>query len=346
MKTLQPTVLRRANIWLDSDYKISRIQRTNLSVSTYKGKMVMIDMANRPDNNLGNSYTHPKSYVSSECEPFLFVAPECSFSRDALRGSGFKLVRDYERSNVIVLPDIQMCFESTYDLLVEFENVLYIARIVNKDDIAFDSNKLETLKVQSELHFRNDYSGEFKTIHFASGFEAKKLFTVNRCDMYEKIYCSDPIRHGFCFESNMRISPTLEINPELFAIWRKCTSRDVIQCAVQQIDWQKYPATIMWFLRQYDPYIYVGANNYLKKILDEIGFFQFKDKGKLDKVITPEDWNMLQKCELYNLGISENGGFVNVDAKVPDCLRAKVAVKPIYIDEPQNFDDLMQAVKI
>lgn len=347
MKVQKPTFIKKFRVWLNKDFAINRIDSVSVAPSLYKGKMMIYDLKERPSNDLSNSYGRHNSFVFPTSEPFLYVAPECSLSRDALRNSGYKIVRDWDKSSLIVLPDIKVFYETTFDCMMEEKDsgATYLIDIVNKKDLEYNGDDFSDLLQNFKKSF-DCRIGDSTVVCVGNKFESKRLFTINKCDMYEQIYSNDPIRHAFCFESDVRISPTLEINPELFAVWRKCKDRDVVQCAVMQVDWQKYPTTLAWFLVNYCNYVHIGANAYLKKILEDTGYFELREKRILSREVDPEDWNMLQKCELYSLGISEQGGFVNNGVTIPDCLRSKIVVKPQYIDEPHNFNDLMQAARI
>ena len=345
MKVLQPKVISRERIFIDPDFNITRRYSSNIMPSLYKGKMPCIGFKERPGDFITNSYTGPSTYMSAESDAFLYVAPECTFSRDALRGSGFKIVRDWERANLVVLPQVEIFFNTECDIIIEYDtSALRLVDIGNKFERTATDEKLLHLKEELKKHLSG--GNNIQHIWINPDLKPMSFYTINRCEMYKDIFSDDPIRARFCFEHEIRIVPTLEINPELFTIWKKCNDRDVLKCAVQQVDWQKYPITLAWFLNSYCPYVYIGANSYLKNILDTIGFTDLRAGNKLNKEVSPEDWNMLQKCEMYFMGLPEQGGFVDATSvTIPKCVRSRVAVKPIYIDEPQNFEDLMQVAK-
>ena len=184
------------------------------------------------------------------------------------------------------------------------------------------------------------------TFIYNKDFTLQKAYTVQPSSEYENMWDHASEGVNYCFENNVRLHPSIEISPETFAIWKKCNEDNIIVSAILQSDWQTYPITIATFLREQFPYIHTESNKAFQNVLKEIGYYELRNRNTTSIVVSPEDWNMLQKCQIYSLGLSETGGFVSSETDIPSTLAHKICVKPTYIDEPATFDSLKKMVNM
>ena len=96
------------------------------------------------------------------------------------------------------------------------------------------------------------------------------------------------------------------------------------------------------------------SDAHVKRILDIIGYDDNQsivNNMFFRRVVQPDDWNMLTKFILNNVGVSEEGGFVtdntfngldDIEQKV---LRYRMCVAPFYIKEPMDTETIKIAKK-
>lgn len=330
-----------------------RMHSTYTKVSEYRGKQLVFGFNCDPSTTISPSpKVHMMGYVDSSMKPFLYVCPEVSISRDSLRNSGYKLVRSKDKANCVVVPDMHtvMSFCYNFAVITKSDDVfLFCFSGATASTATFEENKVNNIIKQCIGDRVPHEDGENLEIINDKKLGQHKAYTIIPCDEYEAMYDSNansdnPV--SYCFENNLKITPSTEVNPELFAVWSKCSDSDIIASAVMQTDWQTYPFTIAVFLRNKFPYIYANKNKSFQYVLNEIGFYDLKNSNTSSKLISPEDWNMLQKCSLYFLGLPENGGFLPPEKEVSSLLPHKICVKPLYIDSPASYETLRALVKI
>ena len=60
-------------------------------------------------------------------------------------------------------------------------------------------------------------------------------------------------------------------------------------------------------------------------------------------LVTPKDWNFLQKYLCYSSNIPEDGGIVKRKSYDMDCpMKKGTAYKPLYIDEPLPLSEIIK----
>ena len=104
----------------------------------------------------------------------------------------------------------------------------------------------------------------------------------------------------------------------------------------------------MYFASQYWwPYGTLGDES-VKRLFEEMGYnseHSWQTNIMTRREVTPEDWNLLNKFIMDELGVPETGGFIDKEIEDLDYLqreiiRHRLAVAPQYITEPTNTEVL------
>ena len=336
------------------------VNGTYCKQTEYKGKQLAFGFRGDPNVSLIPSPTvHVKRFVDCASDPFIYVCPEVSTARDSFRNSSYRIVRDKEKATCIVVPRIKATMPLRYNIaVVTKENDVYLFSYSGNG--TYTAKKEEVDGVMKQVIGRrivgrtddDDDNGNIvgpeDEIIKADDLSERTAFIINACDEYPCMYSEDPDARyiNYCFEDTPRLIPITQIGPDLFAVWGKCTDSDIIASAVLQCNWWEYPFTLASFLREHFPYIHGKTNKSLQHILHEIGYHQLREKNNVEKLISPEDWNMYQKCKLYELGLSENGGFLPPERDVSGLLPHTICVTPMYIDAPASFATLKNLAKV
>lgn len=345
MKFIYPRSITRLLFSWDYNARLC-IKSMYTKSSEYKGKQLVFGFETSPSNDYmaPNPHCNLRRYPDCADTPFIYVAPEVSLSRDTLRNSGYKIVRSKEKATCTVVPDLKVISKFEYNIAVIGQtNDVYL--FVHDGHSLKRDEPLNLVDELFERYFHTEDKSGYEFIYDTTLSE-QKAYSIYPCEEYPNMWDDTQEPLDYTFESRLKLTPTTEVSPELFAIWSKCNDSDLIASAVLQTDWKTYPFTIAVFLRTKFPYIYHTASKALKHVLNEIGFFNLKDYSTSSMVVSPEDWNMLQKCQLSLLGLPETGGFIDPGKDVPDVLPHKMCVKPMYIDKPATFESLKTMVKV
>lgn len=312
------------------------------SYTMYAGKQLCFGLTNAPSQ--GYPYQVHLAYgLSCNEYPFLYVSPECSISRDVLRNSGFRIVRNKEKASCVLLPPYKESARFTYNVcvIVDGKNVNLFS-IENSDNLTAERRDkiLELIKGK----YSSLDQARVKYIHSALLGESN-IYVVPKCENYIDLYIGSADGPYYGFEDYIELIPSVEVTPELFTIWDKCDDLDVMACALANCDWQKYPVTLAMYLYENKTGIRHHANNSQSFVLKCIGFYDLWRNGTMDRIVEPEDWNMLQKCRLHALGLPETGGLLKTKCDASKGLPCRIQVKPMYIKEPALFKDLMTAME-
>ena len=329
---------------VESDYYGNlRLRSTgDISYSIWGGKQLCFGLKNAPSQGYGYQ-VHLAYDLNCNEYPFLYVSPECSISRDILRNSGFKIVRNKEKASCVLLPPYGESASFTYNVCVIIDG-----KNVNLFNIDKKSNLTEERCDKILELIKGKYSSlDQSKIRYIFNplLESANIYVVPKCENYIDLYTGSADDSFYGFEDCIELIPSIEVTPELFTIWDKCDELDVIACALANCDWQKYPVTLAMYLYENKQGIRHHANSSQSFILKCIGFYDLWRNGTMDRIVEPEDWNMLQKCRLYSLGLPETGGLLKASCNASKGLPCRIQVKPMYIKEPALFKDLMTAME-
>ena len=345
IKFIKPSTIETYNVSFDYGNRMRR-SGSYVKATEFRGKQLAFGFACDPRIAISPAPEHNwlRSSIDAADKPFIWIAPECSIARDSIRNSGYKIVRDKEKSTCIIVPKISVVSSFKYHFCLIDEKSASVCFYRFEDEDAEITQELlkSTIDECKKGRYGSDPELDITVIYPEFG-GIDTVYSIKSCESYDELF-NGSLGIDFCYENHVKLQPSIEVTPELFAIWKKCRDAEIIASAVLQADWQTYPFTIAVFLRENFPYIY-GDSRALDNVLDQIGFMDIKRHNTSSLVVSPEDWNMLQKCKLYELGLSENGGIVDASKDVSDCLPHKTVVKPMYIDKPCNFDSLKDMVQ-
>ena len=319
-----------------------------------KNKMVAFSincpLANAKDDIETDCYmfVHP-TYTES-----VFVTPEVRLSRDVIRNSGYKITRDPDKAEVVVIPATR----ETY-LRYEFNVVVFDKH--SKSLFLYSFNRKDSTRSEYSVKYDDDFDlvkemfkDEEQYVLFQDKILDRAYATIlPRYQGYKDLLLNTyPDRH-YAMETKLRCLMPIEINIETLEIWRRSDDADMVQKSIAQSNWQDYPVTILCFLKNDCPSWFCDApNNAFKLVLEQIGW---QDRRyplaalMQDRVIQPKDWNLLQSYLMYRLGVDEDGGYTKIDTYnkltwYGPFFRKRFVVSPYKITTPQTFDNLMQAM--
>ena len=133
--------------------------------------------------------------------------------------------------------------------------------------------------------------------------------------------------------------------------WENINDENLLMRTICTSDWSKYPCTVLTLLAgiKHENNWLSGSTGDFRRILNSIGYDYWNsgDRNFLDnRMISKEDYAMLQSYIYYKLGVGENGGFASMKQwnKIPKCVRnimqRKVALKPFVLPAKMKYDDL------
>lgn len=321
-------------------------------VNDWKGKQLLAGVATPPSRGIYRlpNTSHIDNTIDMVEHPFLFVSSECNISRDSLRNSGYKLVRSKEKASLVLLPKMQETAAYSYNICIVVDSSMInlftlgenASKHINKSNI---QDIIKTLKTSK---FPTIEETKLKVLYDPEELREMPLFSIPKCEEYADLYREQKDEMTFGFETDVVLTPSIEVTPELFSIWDKCDDMNVLACALAQCDWQKYPTTLALYLYSNKCSLRYHVNNSQQYILKQIGYYELYNTGTLKRAVEPDDWNMLQKCKMHRLGVSENGGLLKVKSKINDDLEGvpyRIQVKPMYITEAARYEDLVTAAK-
>lgn len=314
------------------------------------GKMAFItprecDMAEKIENKcdwygvnlVANSVNNEKLYVSSKSK----------ISRDILRNSGYTIVMDPDKANHTIVPKLSIKVEvyKTRIAVIEGSNIYFFN--VNKSNY----DDLDEQQLQNIIDALKDYfkDKDIEIIHN----DGKKfcVFFIPKIDEYEDMLLNRYPNRKYCIDTKVELKPEVNISVETLEIWSRMGDNKVLEKSILNSDWQKYPVTLCVFLSSL-PSWYINRFGQLSVVLESIDFQMYKDAKTLgDKIVEPEDWNMLQSWIMHKFGVDEKGGFTNTEKlndisyNFRDLFRSKTAVAPLNIDTPETFKNLLACLK-
>lgn len=313
-------------------------------LSTYRSRAIKKDslavLGDKPSDEIRR-----RAYNYALKGEKLYFAKECHIPRDLYRNSGYSIVRDPDKADKIVIPQLQ-------------PTILYFLYDVAAYEPA--SKTIELFSVDrnesNRDNFSSDLTNDFFNIRcsFGTGYQFfqtniennKKATIYPFCQEYIDILENTYPGRKYIMEKDVNLDYPVTINLETLKLWKRHTDMDMLRKAICASDWREYPVTLCLFLMNEHPFIDIRANEALKFILEQIGFV--KDPHYLwttsPRMVYPKDWNLLQAYIMSELGVPETGGFVNPDTYnntgYKDLYRSKYAVAPLTITEPILFKNL------
>ena len=281
----------------------------------------------------------------------LFVASECKTGRDTFRNSGYKITREKDKANAIVVPDVKsnMLFSLNCNIAAmdEEKEEFYIIRIhksgFNSPNV--DQNDVDTVSVylESAMGLKVDNCKMTK-------FE---VWFIPKCEELVNIMTENTLSVPYIQESLVPINASTQFTAETLIFWENIDDPNLLMRTICTSDWNKYPVTLLAFLCNTQKKLgtnnwYAVANGDFRRILQVVGYqayydFFYQDRGKS---LTPADYTMLQQYLYAKMGLGPEGGVV--DPKMLDSLgsgflpylQRKIALKPLEIPSKMDIDNV------
>lgn len=312
--------------------------------------------------NDDSCYASPSIYMRNQLKTPLFrdtsiyISPECKINRNMYRKScGYKIVRDKEKADRIVVPDIN-------PITMRYSRYLVSAHIFVYDKY---SNALFGYTVDRGTSWRPLVSGdkEKDIAAIKSLFKLKEvicndnLFTISaqlfpNCEEWKEMFDLDYVHlQKYIYESNVPLDFNNIISPELLQLWTYEKDSEFLRDNICTSNWRDYPFTMRNFLEYFIKIPMYGSvrNKEWSYVTDTIGYSNDPINRETD-LIQPKDWNMFQNFLLYRNGLEMNskGGFVPYTTPEIDhhFLRQKHALSPLFIDKPMTWQNLQSILHI
>lgn len=299
-------------------------------------------------------------YAMDYCAPQkLYICSECRTPRDIIRNTGYKIVRDKDSADAIVVPDPGILKPAVYYANVVVFNKttgsLYVFTCsrdwqpLNDKEFLIQDGDFDKIKAlfhsdvdQNEYDFFFDDIQQRFPVEFLPVIEEyKELLTGTR--NYKMKYMSEGELHLIC--------PT-DINPETMCVWSKSADYDMLANTIAVSNWREYPITILMFVACFKKDIRYYGGPKFRLLLDSIGYDSYKNvDGMLSgRLIEPKDWNMFQDFMMMINGVSEEGGYPQDSKSAPNInageyVRSRYAIKPLRIEAPTTWENIKTMLK-
>lgn len=275
----------------------------------------------------------------------LFVSSGSKIPRDLLRNSGYKITRNKDQADYIVvsIPENQYPTSCCICGMNDSESffIIHITDAVNGEDFAPSDQEMDNI-----ISFLNNDVGITQITTSTKGL---KVYFIRDNQEHEEIL--NKSQKKYCLDSDIQLTPSTTISPEnLNIIWNLSDYQAKFKILMGS-DFHKYPYTICLFLKNemgvdYG-FKYGESVNWFMKT---IGYDEFEN-SKYSKLITPEDFDMLQNWILYQLNMTDSG-LVKIDKldrnllyDYKQFLAYKYAVRKLSIDHPMKEDNLKALIK-
>lgn len=293
----------------------------------------------------------------------LYICPECRTPRDLFRNTGYKIVRDKESADAIVVPDA-----SVINCMIQFANVAFLDKenlrlylyTANKDwmplsdnDVRIEDGDLDKIKKAYLSNYGKDLSSDKYECFFS---EVQKRFPVEFLPIiqeYKEILTGTrPKNYKYLSEGEIYINCPTEITPETLSIWHKTSDYNILANSIAASNWRDYPVTLFMFVSIFKPNVSHYGGQKFKLVLDSIGYNYYEsiDKLLLGRIIQPDDWNMFQEFLMTYLGVPEDGGFGKKkggpENNVLKYVRSRIAIKPLKINTPTSWENIKEMLKM
>ena len=286
----------------------------------------------------------------------LFISSSCKLPRDLVRNSGYKIVRDKDKADYVVIPAIKSPRTSQYEFNIGFivNGTLALISISRTDGHEkFDDSDIESIKEVIEKRYeKNGYKVD-EFIHNDNLVPFSVQF-LQKCEEYEELFYTVAANSrpaiSYVLDTSVQLVGSNTISVETLEIWSRMNERDILEKSIINSDWQKYPCTMAVFMKTEKPGWTVNPGQQFRWLLKQIDYDEFQESNTFsNKIVTPEDWNMLQKWIMYRFGLSENGGFIPIDKsnhmlsmdfRYHNLVMSRLCIAPMMISEPESFKNL------
>lgn len=336
-----------------ADYR--RVQEGNVSgENAYGPKHTLLGLKN---------YT-PFLYQSGTA---LYLAPECKMSRDVLRNEGYKITYDKAKADYRVLPFLpRKVHMQQYQIIFVRKNQLFLVTVerqtgdpINDPHSEYGSKWATATELETVLSYlENTYAVSREDMMYRTDkcLGKMNIWFVKVCPdtEYYLTHVSRP-NEKFCFDVDVPLNGTTQITPENLVLWSRMNDANLLEKALLNSDWKKYPATVCIFLAKIGNLKDLAAkfSPAGKVMLEYIHFSRmntYYNSSLGSQVVQARDWNMLQDFLMLYCGIQGSSGFTNnrslfSDDKLGKYVRTRLAVGQYKISSPKTYDNIIEAIE-
>ncbi len=290
----------------------------------------------------------------------LFISSSSKLPRDLVRNTGYKIVRDIDKADYVVIPSVDHEESASYTenigFLLDNDELCFIT--INRTDNMdrFDDDDIQS--ILDTIKMRANAAGlEVKEFYYSPSLAPFNIQFIKKCEEYELIFnavaAGESVKKLFVLDSRVGLVGSNNVSIETLEVWKHMNERSILEKSVINSDWQKYPCTVAVFLAQEKRSYCIGSIGQWRWLLNQIDYFEFENSNTIRKTVTPDDWNMLQKWIMHSLGLTEKGGFIRIgndrNDSVPyryaSLIMSRICVAPMNISNEESFKNLQARAK-
>lgn len=295
----------------------------------------------------------------------LFISPSCKTPRDMFRNSGYKIVRDKNNADIIVVPNIEhseIVFNANIVSYISYNNTLVLFNARNLDDV----DKYVVAKIKTDKYFIDDINNIIKYYLFSRDerdkiaqscineylnlIDSRCVFSIPYIEEYKEIFLNKYTNYATV--SNVPFTPSRDIDLDTLIIWYnqlKAQKRDLAFASMACSNFKEYWFTIIMLLKLTD-------NSY--NIPDKYDMFVKNRTLSDDFVVLAKDWNLYQDFIMYMIKwhTKDNVTSLSIASQFLGCdyefrlvshlfLKAGLVVKPMYIKEDTQLSVLKSLLR-
>ena len=333
---------------------VNASNRMRVNTRKTKGKVAVVTFP--------SSYRRPYDYLdmsTSDCcigsgGKSLYIVEGCKRPRDLYRVSGYKLVNNPDNATCVVIPNLPkkpLYLKYNVIALDRDTNNLYVYSVRSSRSSTYDP-----VYAKSDFELIQKYFKEWNMEYFHTEIQNDDtaLLFLPKCDVYEKILTDKTYRSKYCFalEEDVELRNPVTISVETLDIWSRMLDYDVLAQEIVTSNWEKYPITLLVFLRIVKPSIRSASGTAIQNVLRTIEYPEVNYFYTIkDRVVDPEDWNMLQRYIMHRLGVDEQGGYIDQDIRANNSMLLKFVktaycVAPSYISAPITVENIKHLTEV
>ena len=284
----------------------------------------------------------------------VFISPKCRISRDVVRND-YKIVRSPDKADAYVLPMMKKTFWTKTRVAVysRSNECFYVYQCNKESGLGYDDKDFDFSSMKHDIinALNACFSGTIDIYHNDDMSEFSVFCTKKNNDLPEIVNGFYPSRR-YIFENTLPVNPPTSIDIQTLEIWRHMDDNNLLAKAISMSNWRDFPFTVCWFIHHFAWRISGIHSSDTEFMLDAIDYYDYDDENTetlYNRMISPDDWNLVQKYLLYRLNLPETGGFRNTGNKTrrlscQNLLRERSAVAPMLISVPQPLGELVRTL--
>ena len=343
----------------------------NIRIRTYgeitkdiKGKVAYLPLTNnvkKPRELIGGKDS------SGSCWPktgkTLYVCKDSHVPRALLRNAEYKITINRDNADFVVIPAPREEDVSTrmFNIIYTIQGPKHLALYYftlnypwGHDEDKANLEDVEPIKEEIKKRIPADEDESFQFFG-TDELNLQTMYFLKDIQEYEDILTdairnpeTDRDKYSIVLDTELNIDSTSEITPEMLQIWSKMDGdRHILAKHIIGSNWQKYPCTVSVIIDDMNMCFYGGEQmRYVTRSID-FDYYRYNKTFRHDRLIQPEDWNMLQDWIMLKTGMKPEGGFkIQRGSGIGKFVHYAECVKPCRISEPTLFQEIEARLKI